>query len=232
MKKRFPYYPIYIDIEDRNVLIVGGGTVCARKAETMMRYGGQVTVVSPSITDEIAEWERGGALSVRHKTYEEADLDAASIVIASTDDPCVNARVARDCRRRRIPVNVVDVTHLCEFIVPAIIEKGSIQIAISTGGKSPALGRTLKEDLQRTIGPEYAEVNDLLGTLRKSAKSVLPTDVDRKRFFDGIIAAGVLDMLRDGRRRDAFEGVARACEAEGVAISEELRNAIATTEPR
>src|SRR5207248_4244086 len=138
----------------------------------MMRYGGRVTVVSPEITDEIAAWERDGALAVRRKVYEEADLDDASIVIASTDDPCVNARVARDCRRRKIPVNVVDVTHLCEFIVPAIIQKGSIQIAISTGGKSPALGRTLKEDLQRSVGPEYSEINDLLGSLRESAKSV------------------------------------------------------------
>ncbi|HXH40752.1 MAG TPA: bifunctional precorrin-2 dehydrogenase/sirohydrochlorin ferrochelatase [Thermoanaerobaculia bacterium] len=223
MKKQFPYYPIYIDIEDRAVLIVGGGTVCARKAETMMRYGARVTIASPEITDEIAAWERDGALTVRRKMYEEADLEGASIVIASTDDPCVNARVARDCRRRRVPVNVVDVTHLCEFIVPAIIEKGSIQIAVSTGGKSPALGRTLKEDLQRTIGPEYAEVNDLLGTLRKSAKRVLPTDIDRKRFFDGIIAAGVLPMLREGRRREAFESIARACEADGVEVSEELR---------
>lgn len=223
MKKRFPYYPIYIDIEDHAVLIVGGGTVCARKAETMMRYGGRVTIVSPSITEEIAAWERDGALTVRRKKYAETDLDGASIVIASTDDQCVNARVARDCRRRKIPVNVVDVTHLCEFIVPAIIEKGSIQIAISTGGKSPALARTLKEDLQRTIGPEYAEVNDLLGMLRKSAKSVLPTDVDRKRFFDGIIATGILDMLREGRRSEAYEAIARACEAEGVAVSEELR---------
>jgi len=223
MKKSYPYYPIYIDIEDRAVLIVGGGTVCARKAETMMRYGARVTIVSPEITEEIAEWEQAGVLAVHRKMYSEPDLEGASIVIASTDDPCVNARVARDCRRRRIPVNVVDVTHLCEFIVPAIIEKGSIQIAISTGGKSPALARTLKEDLQRTIGPEYAEVNDLLGTLRKSAKKVLPTDVDRKRFFDGIIAAGLLDLLREGRRREAFEAVARACEAEGVDVSEELR---------
>jgi precorrin-2 dehydrogenase / sirohydrochlorin ferrochelatase len=223
MKKHFPYYPIYIDIEDRAVLIVGGGTVCARKAETMMRYGARVTIVSPEITEEIAAWEGDGALAVRRKLYSEADLEGASIVIASTDDQCVNARVARDCRRRRIPVNVVDVTHLCEFIVPAIIEKGSIQIAISTGGKSPALARTLKEDFQRMIGPEYAEVNDLLGTLRKSAKSVLPTDIDRKRFFDGIIAAGVLEMLRDGRRREAFEAVAHACEADGVEVSDELR---------
>src|SRR3954453_23759675 len=224
--KRYPYYPIYIDIEERDVVIIGGGNVCARKAETMMKYGARVTVVSPECTEEIEQWSRDGALAVRRKAYEEADLDGATMVIASTDDPCVNARVARDARRRRIPVNVVDVTHLCEFIVPAIIEKDSIQIAISTGGKSPALARTLKEDLQRTIGPEYAQVNDLLGTLRKSAKSVLPTDTDRKRFFDGIIAVGVLDMLRDGRRREAFEAVARACEAEGVAISDALAEAL------
>lgn len=223
MKKNFPYYPIYIDIEDRSVLIVGGGTVCARKAETMMRYGARVTIVSPEITDEIAAWEQAGVLAVQRKMYAESDLEGASMVIASTDDQCVNARVARDCRRRRIPVNVVDVTHLCEFIVPAIIEKGSIQIAVSTGGKSPAIARTIREDLQKAIGPEYTEVNDLLGTLRKSAKKVLPTDVDRKRFFDGIIASGILDLLREGRRRDAFEAVARACEADGVEISDELR---------
>lgn len=228
MKKRFPYYPIYIDIEDHAVLIVGGGVVCARKAETMMRYGGRVTIVSPEITDEIGAWERDGALVVHRKRYEEADLDGASIVIASTDDPCVNARVARDCRRRKVPVNVVDVTHLCEFIVPAIIEKGSIQIAISTGGKSPALARTLKEDLQRTIGPEYDEVNDLLGTLRKEAKRILPTDTDRKRFFDGIIAAGVLEMLREGRKREAYEAIARACDAEGVPVSQELQERLAS----
>ncbi|HKO55780.1 MAG TPA: bifunctional precorrin-2 dehydrogenase/sirohydrochlorin ferrochelatase [Thermoanaerobaculia bacterium] len=222
MKKRYPYYPIFIDIEDHDVLIVGGGNVCARKAETMMKYGARVTIASPAFTDEIEQWARDGKLALRRKTYELADLDGASIVIASTDDPCVNARVARDCRRRKIPVNVVDVTHLCEFIVPAIVERGSIQIAVSTGGKSPALARTLKEDLQRSVGPEYDEVNRLLGTLRKGAKQVLPTDVDRKRFFDGIIADGLLELLRKGRRRDAYELVARHCVAANVPVSDEL----------
>lgn len=224
MKKKYPYYPIYLDIEDRRVLIVGGGNVCARKAETMLKYGARVTIVSPAFTDEIEEWARGGRLQLRRRAYEESDLDGAAMVIASTDDPCVNARIARDCRRRRIPINVVDVTHLCEFIVPAIVERGSIQVAVSTGGKSPALARTLKEDLQKFIGPEYDEINQLLGTLRPGAKKVLPTDVDRKRFFDGIIAAGVLDMLRDGRRGEAFDTIARACDAAGVPISEELQS--------
>lgn len=229
VKKRFPYYPIYLDIEERPVLIIGGGEVCARKAETMMKYGGRVTIVSPEFTPEIEQWAADGRVTLRRKHYEEADLGGAAIVIASTDDKCVNGRIARDCRRRKLPVNVVDVTHLCEFIVPAIIEKGSIQIAVSTGGKSPALARTLKEDLQRTVGPEYAEVNDLLGTLRKSAKAVLPTDIDRKRFFDGIIAAGILQMLREGRRREAYETVARACESAGVAISDALRDGLAAS---
>jgi precorrin-2 dehydrogenase len=226
VKKNYPYYPIFLDIEGRNVVIIGGGNVCARKAETMMNYGARVTVISPQFTGEIEKWAADGALQIRRKTYEESDLDGANIVIASTDDEAVNTQIASDCRRRRIPVNVVDVTHLCEFIVPAIIEKGSIQIAVSTGGKSPALARTLKEDLMRSVGPEYDEVNQLLGSLRAEAKKVLPTDVDRKRFFDGIIAEGILDMLRSGRRRDAYETIARACDAAGVPVSDDVRRVL------
>ena len=227
MKKNYPYYPIYLDIEDRDVVIIGGGTVCARKAETMMKYGASVTIVSPECTDEIENWASEKKLTIRRKTYEEADLGGASIVIASTDDRCINARVARDCRRRKIPVNVVDVTHLCEFIVPAIVENGSVHVAISTEGKSPALARTLKEDVQRLLGTEYAEVNEALGSLREDAKRVLPTDVDRKAFFDGIIARGVLDLLRSGRRHAAYERIAEACRAAGVEVSERIRAELA-----
>jgi siroheme synthase-like protein len=223
MQKRYPYYPIFLDIEGRSVVIIGGGEVCTRKAETMMNYGANVTVVSPEFTDEIEKWSADGRLHIRRKSYEEGDLDGANIVIASTDDQAINERIAADCRRRRIPVNVVDVTPLCEFIVPAIVEKGSVTIAVSTGGKSPALARTLKEDLHRLVGPEYAEVNDALGTLRDAAKRTLPTDTDRKRFFDGILARGVLDMLRRGRRREAYQVIADACRAAGVELSEEVR---------
>ncbi|MGZ5434021.1 MAG: precorrin-2 dehydrogenase/sirohydrochlorin ferrochelatase family protein [Thermoanaerobaculia bacterium] len=229
MSKKYPYYPIYLDIENRDVVIIGGGNVCARKAETMMKYGARVTVVSPEFTDEIEGWAREGCLALERKTYEPTDVDGANIVIASTDDQTVNEQIAADCRARRIPVNVVDVTPLCEFIVPAIIEAGSIQIAVSTGGKSPALARTLKEDLQRTIGPEYAEVNDALGSLRDGAKAApsLPTDIDRKRFFDGIIARGILQLLRSGRKREAYEEIARACEEAGVPVSDAVQRELA-----
>jgi len=128
--KKYPYYPIYLDIEGRNVVIIGGGNVCARKAETMMNYGARVTVVSPEFTDEIEQWAKEGCLQLKRKKYDPSDIADANIVIASTDDETVNTQIATDCRKRRIPVNVVDVTPLCEFIVPAIIEKGSIQIAV------------------------------------------------------------------------------------------------------
>jgi precorrin-2 dehydrogenase/sirohydrochlorin ferrochelatase len=226
-RKKFPYYPIFLDIEDRDVVIIGGGAVCERKAETMMKYGARVTVVAPEFTDDIVKWADAGRLTTKRKEYQSADLDGASIVIASTDDAGINGRIARDCRRRKIPVNVVDVTHLCEFIVPAIVEQGSIQLAVSTGGKSPALARTLKEDLQKFVGPEYAEINDLLGTLRPSAKKVLPTDAGRKRFFDGILAQGVVEMLRQGKRREAYETIARACREAGVEPSASLLAALA-----
>src|SRR4051812_22828906 len=124
MRKKYPYYPIFLDIENRSVVIIGGGAVCARKAETMMKYGAKVTVVAPELHEDIAKYAEEGLLETRRKTYEEADLEGASVVIASTDDQCTNGRIARDARRRKIPVNVVDVTHLCEFIVPAIVEKG------------------------------------------------------------------------------------------------------------
>jgi siroheme synthase-like protein len=226
--KTHPYYPIYLDIENRNVVIVGGGEVCTRKAETMLRYGAKVTIVSPSFTDEIERWAAEGRLTLARKRYESADIEDAHIVIASTDETAVNEQVAADARARRIPVNVVDVTPLCEFIVPAIIEKDGIQIAISTGGKSPALARTLKEDLSRAVGPEYSEINDLLGSLRAAAKQALPTDVDRKNFFDGIIARGVLQMLREGRRGEAYRVIADACDAAGVAHSEMLKEGLRT----
>ena len=227
MTKRFPYCPLFLDLENREVLIVGGGTVSARKAEMLMRFGARVTVVSPEIASEIAEWERDGLLTTRRKRFEASDLEGATLVIASTADGTVNTEVAEACRSRQIPVNVVDLPELGDFIVPAVIDKGSVQIAISTGGKSPALARRLKADLDRQIGPEYAEVNDLLGSLRDAAKKALPTDSDRKRFFDALLDAGVIDLLRDGRRREAFEAVARACDSAGIAMSEALRENLA-----
>jgi siroheme synthase-like protein len=102
-----------------------------------------------------------------------------------------------------------------------------MQVAVSTGGSSPALARRLKADLQRTLGNEYAEVNTILGSLRDGAKAALPHDSDRKRFFDAVIATGVLDLLRAGQRREAYSAVAEACRVAGVPISPRVAQELA-----
>jgi precorrin-2 dehydrogenase/sirohydrochlorin ferrochelatase len=220
-----PYAPIFLDLEGRAVVIVGGGNVSARKVEAMLSHGARVIVVAPECNDDIAQWADDGTLTLKRKTYDASDLDDAMLVIASTNAPAVNAQIADDCRARRILVNVVDDISLCDFIVPAVVDVGSVRIAISTGGKSPAFARIVKRDLQNTIGPEYAEVNDLLGSLRDAAKRSprLPTDVDRKRFFDELIALDVITLLREGRRAEAYRAIEQSCIANGVAVSELVR---------
>ena len=224
MAKKHPYYPVSIDIEDRHVAIIGGGGVAERKAETLLRYGARITVIAPLATAGIEQWEREGRLVLRRKHWEPSDLDGAAIVIASTNDRAVNERIATDCRSRGIPVNVVDLPELCTFIVPAVIERGSIQIAVSTGGSSPLLARIVKENLQQAIGPEYAELNEVLGSLRDAARAspTLPANTDRKRFFDSIVASDFLALLRGGDRQGAFQIIARACDTAGVPLSDRV----------
>jgi precorrin-2 dehydrogenase/sirohydrochlorin ferrochelatase len=225
--KEHPHYPIFLDVEGREVLVVGGGAVSERKIDSLLRCGARVVVVSPETTARIDAWARDARLTLRRRFYEPSDIDGAMLVVASTSDGEVNGRVAADCRAKNVLVNVADNPALCDFIVPAVIESGSMQVAVSTGGSSPALARRLKADLQRTLGNEYAEVNTILGSLREGAKTVLPHDSDRKRFFDSVIATGVLDLLRAGQRREAYEAVAAACRDAGVPLSERVAQELA-----
>ena len=222
--KRRPYYPVFLDIEGRSIVVIGGGSVAARKVETLRKYGARITVIAPEFAPEIEACAASGDTVLRRKRYEPDDLDGAFVVIAATNDHRINGTVAADAHERRILVNVIDDTPLCDFIVPAVIENGSIQVAVSTGGQSPALARRLKRDLQQLAGPEYSEVNEILGSLRAAAKEALATDDDRKGFFDAVIAGGALEMLRAGRRHDAYEAVAKACETFSVPVSDLVRD--------
>lgn len=212
------YFPIFLDLAHAEVLIVGGGKVCTRKAGTLIRYGARVRVVAPGVSGEIEDWEREGRLTVQRKSYDSGDLGNARMVIASTDQESVNEAVARDCRSRGIPVNVVDVPGLCDFIVPAVVDRGSVQIAISTGGSSPALARLIRETVEREIGPEYDEAGALLGSLRANARATLPSDAERKRFFESIIESDLLEFIRRGDRTQAVELLISICQRAGVPV--------------
>lgn len=209
-----PYYPVCLDLKDRVAVVIGGGAVAARKAESLAHYGAKVIAVAPRFSEEFASIE----VERRERGYEPHDLDGATLAFAATDNADINNAVAEECRKRGILVNVADDTELCDFIVPAVIERGSIQLAISTGGKSPALARRVKADLQKALGGEYAEVNDILGELRDRAKTSpkLPHDRDRKAFFDELLGRGILELLRDGRRDEAHAIIRSACAEAGI----------------
>jgi precorrin-2 dehydrogenase/sirohydrochlorin ferrochelatase len=214
VSRQHPYYPLFLDLDGRHVLLAGGGSVSARKAEALLRAGARVTVVAPDVAAELARL--APPLTIVRRPFEASDLDGQFLVFAATNDAAVNARIAEECHARGILVNVADATELCDFIVPAVIERDSVQVALSTGGKSPALARALRRELEAAVGPEWAELNDLLGELRERAIAALPTDADRKRLFDAIVASDALALLREGRREEALATIARLCDAAGV----------------
>lgn len=218
MPKPSSWYPVFLDVTGRLAVIVGAGPVAARKAESLAACGARVVVLAPEAGDGVRAMADSGSLEWRAKRFEESDLEGAVLAIAATGDAAVNAAISSACRELRVLVNVVDDLELCDFIVPAVVESGSIQIAVSTGGRSPALARRLRQALRPVVGPEYGEMNDLLGALREPAIASLPDDAARKRFFDSLLEAGVLELLRDGKREEARAKVTLLAGSAGVPL--------------
>ncbi len=137
------FYPIYLDVKDKKCVIVGGGKVAYRKVCSLKEAGAEVVVVSPETCPEMANEE---GLTLVKKNYDESVLDGALLVIAATDNEEVNKKVVADAKKRNIIVNVVDRPELCSFIVPSTINRGDLCISISTGGASPAVSKSVREE--------------------------------------------------------------------------------------
>lgn len=197
------YYPMFADLAGRRCLVVGGGLVAQRKAMTLLGYGARVTVVSPMVTKRLAACARRGAIRHLARRIRPADLLGAWLVCAATDDQRVNETVSRVANASRVFANVVDQKLLCSFIAPAIVRRGALTIAISTGGASPALAKQLRRDLGRIIGSDYAPMLRLLAGLRGAAKRRLPSPRDRKRYFNELVRGRVFGLVRGGKRQAA-----------------------------
>lgn len=195
------YYPIAVDLTDKKVLVVGGGTVALRKVQTLIEFGARVTVVAPDVVPEIDHLSE--EVDIRRRGYEKGDLAGAILAIAATDDREVNTRVSEDARAANIPVNVVDVPDLCSFIVPATVRRGDLTISISTAGKSPALARLVREKIEEVFGPEYGEFAEIMGEMRELAKGKIDNQPEREKVFKKMLNSEMLELLREGRRDDA-----------------------------
>lgn len=193
------YYPLFADLQRRQCLVIGGGLVAQRKVAALLQAKARVTVVSPMATPRILGYAHRGRIRHVARTFRPADLHGAWLVCAATDDRVVNEAVFKAATRRRIFANVVDQPRLCSFIAPAIARRGSLTIAVSTGGASPTMARRLRDEVDRRLGPEYARLLRLLGGLRDVAKRRLPRYEDRKRYFDDLAQGRVFRLVQSGK---------------------------------
>ena len=161
-----PYYPVYLDVKERCCVIIGGGQIAEGKIAALLECGAQIRMISPEVTDEVQDMADTGVLSLEKREYRDGDLEGAFIAIAATDDSSLSRRIAKEAEERNVPLNVVDVTHLCTFIAPAVVRRGEVTAAISTGGLSPALARKLREELQASPALDYADMAPMLSEVR------------------------------------------------------------------
>lgn len=189
------FYPAFIDLENRPVLVVGGGTVAERKVETLLEAGALVTVVSPEITKQLQDYANGKRITVRQRGFISSDIDGVALVISATDDPSTQTEVASIAASKNILVNTVDKPELCTFIVPAILRRGDVTVAISTSGKSPSLAAELRVRLDRVLTDEFARTATVLGAVRQEVHQHFTNSDDRKRVFDSIIGSGIVEWI-------------------------------------
>ena len=177
------YFPVFLKLTDQPVLVVGGGEVACRKTDALLRAGARVTIISPTLADPLRLLVEAGQCEWIQNFYSAQFLDAQYVQVwATTDNPSLNHEVYHDAKRMGILVNVVDDQPYCQFITPAMIERGRIQIAISSGGASPVLIRNLREKIEAILPNNLGLLAEFGASKRNSIKSVL-TDLDSRRAF-------------------------------------------------
>lgn len=199
------YLPVFMNIRGQRCLLVGAGEVASRKAALLVRTGATLIVVAPWISDAVRELvnQHGGELHERG--FADHDLDDVVLAVAATDDDEVNRRVSLLARERRLPVNVVDQTDLCSFIVPAIVDRSPVVVAISTGGSSPVLTRQLKEKIDIMLPSAYGRLASVLGSLRDRVKLGVTDFSKRTRFWEKLLSGPMPELMLSGREQEAMK---------------------------
>ncbi len=194
------YYPIFLNISGKKCVVVGGGQVALRKVRTLLEHGANVEVISPDLCPELSQLAESGEIRVLQRSYRVGDLQDAVIVIAATNDSNTNLEVVKEARRKAVLVNVVDDSESSDFIVPSYMRRGDVTIAISTGGRSPALARKIRTRLEEDFGDEYASLVLLIDEVRAEVKRQ-----EIKVNGDAWQEALDLDLLSDLLRRGDTE---------------------------
>jgi precorrin-2 dehydrogenase/sirohydrochlorin ferrochelatase len=196
------YYPVFLNITGRPCVVIGGGEVAERKVLSLLEGGAKVTVISPDVNARIRRLASQKRIKVHQRFYEDDDLSGAFLVYSATDNRNVNLKVSREARRKGVLLNVVDVPDLCTFIVPSLVRKGALLIAISTSGKSPAMAKRIRKQLEDMFGEEYSLFLELMGAVRKKLLKKSAESDKNKVIFERLVDSPILDWIREGQRRE------------------------------
>ncbi len=191
-------YPIcLINLNQKRVVVIGGGQVALRKARGLLDAGAIVHLISPVIENELRELSQTEQINLEQRDYQSGDLFNVFLVIAATDDPTVNQAIWDEAQKEGCLINVVDDPPHCNFILPAVVRRGDLNIAISTGGSSPALARRIREELETEFGPEYDEFTAILGEVRRVLLSNYPPGEERLNAALQLVDSDLKEVLKE-----------------------------------
>jgi siroheme synthase-like protein len=202
-------FPAFLKLHSRRVLVVGGGSIAAQKIPGLLEAGAQVHVVSPKLAPQLTEWVRNQQITWSPKPFEPDDLNSIFLVIAATSLRDLNAHVYREADQRNILCNAVDDIDHCHFYYGSIVQRGDLQIAISTNGKSPALAQRLRKELEQQFGPEYEHWLEWLGAARETLRAQ-SNDSETTKHWLHILASKLMfkRFLQQANDPDNSKGVA------------------------
>jgi precorrin-2 dehydrogenase/sirohydrochlorin ferrochelatase len=190
------FYPIFLNLESHRVVVIGGGEVAERKIESLLDTGATITVISPEVTPDIASLSAQNRIELYKRVYNPGDCAGAALVFSAAGDPEISKAVYAEATALGIFINTADQPALCSFIMPAMVRRGDIGVAISTSGTSPALAARLRRKILGVIGPEYARLAELLSRARPEIRNRVATEKSRKNLHYRIIDSDMITLLK------------------------------------
>lgn len=212
------YYPVMLDVRARPVIVVGGDRIAAEKAAALVASGAQVSVLSPEFGAEMLALAERGDVTLRARSYEPGDLAGAFVVVAATTDPQLIESIWQETQRSGQPVNIVDVPRYCTFILPSVLRRGKLTVAVSTEGASPSLAKRIRRQLEESFPPAYEDYIDLAAQARVHLRQQGIAYNTRDEFFRDFMAAPILDALSAGERARALALTVELLRVYGVEV--------------
>lgn len=200
------FFPIFLNLRDQLCLVVGGGNTATRKIDLLLQANAKVIVVAPELTANITQWVSEQQVTHYARPFVADDVQHCHLVIAATNDRALNQQVSELAKMHRIPVNVVDQPELCSFIMPSIIDRSPVQIAISTGGASPVLARLLRARLESMVPAAYGQLAKFVASFRDRVKQLLPFK-ERRFFWEKVLQGHVAELLLSGHTQQATQAL-------------------------